>query len=71
MVILDVRLKKIYGFDEFHMNFSYPRKLSAGRLTASWRFKIAHHLSLWSSWRRKNKSRKSAPENIQFDKRSE
>ena len=24
MVILDVRLKKIYGFDEFHMNFSYP-----------------------------------------------
>ena len=32
MVILDVRLKKIYGFDEFHMNFSYPRKLSASLL---------------------------------------
>lgn len=26
MIILDVKLSRIYGFDEFHMNFSYPRK---------------------------------------------
>lgn len=28
MVILDVALNHIYGFDHFHVNFSYPRKLS-------------------------------------------
>ncbi len=28
MIILDVRLNHIYGFDDFHMNFAYPRKLT-------------------------------------------
>ena len=28
MVILDVRLNHVYGFDAFHINFSYPRKLA-------------------------------------------
>lgn len=28
MIILDVKLNGIYGFDDFHMNFTYPRKLS-------------------------------------------
>lgn len=32
MIILDVKLKHIYGFDEFHMNFSYPRKLTTSLL---------------------------------------
>lgn len=32
MIILDIKLNHIYGFDEFHMNFSYPRKLSASLL---------------------------------------
>lgn len=29
MIIMDVKLNHIYGFDDFHMNFTYPRKLSA------------------------------------------
>ena len=28
MIIMDVTLNHIYGFDDFHMNFAYPRKLS-------------------------------------------
>jgi energy-coupling factor transporter ATP-binding protein EcfA2 len=28
MIILDVVLKHVYGFDDFHINFAYPRKLS-------------------------------------------
>ena len=28
MVIMDVKLNHVYGFDGFHMNFTYPRKLS-------------------------------------------
>lgn len=28
MVILDVTLKHVYGFDDFHVNFSYSRKLA-------------------------------------------
>ena len=32
MIILDVMLKHVYGFDDFHVNFSYPRKLSASLL---------------------------------------
>lgn len=28
MIVMDIGLKHIYGFDDFHMNFSYPRKLS-------------------------------------------
>ncbi len=27
MIILDVRLNHIYGFDDFHVNFSYPKKI--------------------------------------------
>ena len=27
MIVLDVRLKHIYGFDEFHINFTYPKKV--------------------------------------------
>lgn len=27
MVILDLKLRNIYGFDDFHINLSYPRKL--------------------------------------------
>lgn len=32
MIILDVTLKHVYGFDDFHINFSYPRKLSTSLL---------------------------------------
>lgn len=32
MIIMDVKLNHIYGFDDFHMNFSYPRKLSVSLL---------------------------------------
>ena len=28
MIILDVVFKHVYGFDDFHINFAYPRKLS-------------------------------------------
>lgn len=28
MIIMDVKLNHIYGFDDFHMSFTYPRKLS-------------------------------------------
>lgn len=28
MVIMDLKLNNIYGFDDFHINFTYPRKLS-------------------------------------------
>ena len=28
MIIMDVKLNRIYGFDDFHINFAYPRKLS-------------------------------------------
>ena len=28
MIVMDVRLNHVYGFDDFHMNFTYPRKLS-------------------------------------------
>ena len=28
MVVMDVRLNHVYGFDDFHMSFTYPRKLS-------------------------------------------
>ncbi len=32
MIIMDIKLKHVYGFDDFHMNFSYPRKLSVSLL---------------------------------------
>jgi hypothetical protein len=32
MIILDVILKQVYGFDDFHLNLSYPRKLSTSLL---------------------------------------
>jgi hypothetical protein len=25
---MDVKLNHVYGFDDFHMNFTYPRKLA-------------------------------------------
>ena len=28
MIVMDVKLKHIYGFDDFSVNFSYPRRLS-------------------------------------------
>ena len=28
MIIMDVKLNHVYGFDDFHMNFTYPRKLA-------------------------------------------
>lgn len=28
MIVLDLELKEIYGFNDFHINFSYPKKLS-------------------------------------------
>ena len=28
MILMDVKLSHVYGFDDFHMNFTYPRKLS-------------------------------------------
>ena len=28
MIIMDVKLNNIYGFDDFEINFTYPRKLS-------------------------------------------
>lgn len=27
MIILDVKLNRMYGFDDFHMNFTYPKKI--------------------------------------------
>lgn len=27
MIVLDLRLKGIYGFDDFGINFAYPKKL--------------------------------------------
>ena len=32
MIIMDVKLNHVYGFDDFHINFSYPRKLSVSLL---------------------------------------
>ncbi|MCR5033725.1 MAG: DNA repair protein Rad50 [Lachnospiraceae bacterium] len=32
MIIMDVKLNHVYGFDDFHINFSYPRKLVASLL---------------------------------------
>ena len=28
MILMDVKLSHVYGFDDFHMNFTYPSKLS-------------------------------------------
>lgn len=28
MILMDVKLSHVYGFDDIHMNFTYPRKLS-------------------------------------------
>ena len=28
MILMDVKLSHVYGFDDFHINFTYPRKLS-------------------------------------------
>ena len=28
MILMDVKLSHVYGFDDFHMNFTFPRKLS-------------------------------------------
>lgn len=28
MILMDVKLNHVYGFDDFHVNFSYPRRLS-------------------------------------------
>lgn len=28
MIILDLKLKNIYGFDDFQINLTYPRKLT-------------------------------------------
>lgn len=28
MIVLDLELKEIYGFNDFHINFSYPKRLS-------------------------------------------
>ena len=28
MIVMDVKLNHVYGFDDFHMGFTYPRKLS-------------------------------------------
>ena len=28
MIILNIKLNHVYGFDDFQMNFTYPRKLS-------------------------------------------
>ena len=27
MIVLNLELKGIYGFDDFHINFSYPKKI--------------------------------------------
>ena len=27
MIVLDLELKGIYGFNDFHINFSYPKKI--------------------------------------------
>lgn len=27
MIVLNLELKGIYGFDDFHINFSYPKRL--------------------------------------------
>ena len=27
MIVLDPELKEIYGFNDFHINFSYPKKI--------------------------------------------
>ena len=32
MIIMDVKLNHVYGFDDFHINFSYPRKLAVSLL---------------------------------------
>lgn len=32
MIIMDVKLNHVYGFDDFHINFTYPRKLSVSLL---------------------------------------
>ena len=32
MIVMDVRLNHVYGFDDFHINFTYPRKLSVSLL---------------------------------------
>ena len=32
MIIMDVKLNHIYGFDDFHINFTYPRKLNVSLL---------------------------------------
>ena len=29
MIVMDVKLNHVYGFDDFHVNFAYPRRLSA------------------------------------------
>ncbi|MCR5775973.1 MAG: ATP-binding protein [Lachnospiraceae bacterium] len=28
MIVMDVKLNHVYGFDDFHINFAYPRRLS-------------------------------------------
>ena len=32
MIVMDVKLNHVYGFDDFHINFTYPRKLSVSLL---------------------------------------
>ena len=27
MIVLDFELKGVYGFNDFHINFSYPKKI--------------------------------------------
>ena len=36
MILMDVKLNNIYGFTDFHMNFSYPKKIVNSIIESEW-----------------------------------
>ena len=36
MILMDVKLNNIYGFTDFHMNFSYPKKIVNSIIDSEW-----------------------------------
>lgn len=36
MIIMDIKMDNIYGFIDFHMNFSYPKKIVNSVIDSEW-----------------------------------
>ena len=36
MILMDIKMDNIYGFTDFHMNFSYPKKIVNSVIDSEW-----------------------------------